>query len=211
MVGRLVEKEAVRIHQRYKQHDNPSLHAVRHGLHLSCLEIAAYSKHSQLASPLWRLHLRHSLRGHDTIRVESLQESQRSLFKVQDFLAVLVVVANSQLATSLDLTDGGLYLLEHELEEGGLPCAVRPDEGDAGVQIDTQFQILVEVVFFLPRVGERAVGKRQHWWRDLLRVWKGERVDWVNLGLLCETGLYHLVDDLLLRRRLDQHVLVCTA
>ena len=44
------------------------------------------------------------------------------------------------------VTVGGDELPAHELDEGGLSCAVRADEGDAGVEVDAEVEVRVQVL-----------------------------------------------------------------
>ena len=61
---------------------------------------------------------------------------------------VLVVGADAQVVVALDHAVQRFQLPRHQLEEGGLACAVGADNRDAAVQIDAQVNI--------PREGSRC-------------------------------------------------------
>ena len=88
--------------------------------------------------------------------------------------------------------------------EGADP--VGPDEGDAGVEIDRQLELGVEVVLLLAVVAEGDAVDGEHRRRQLAAVGEVELDGAVLLHLLREPRLHHLVDDLLLRLRLLHQV-----
>mmetsp|Transcript_46618 Transcript_46618/g.110866 ORF Transcript_46618/g.110866 Transcript_46618/m.110866 type:complete len:264 (-) Transcript_46618:588-1379(-) len=116
-----------------------------------------------------------------------------------------------QLSALLHLPHGGLDLLQHQLQQRGLSRAVGPYQGHAGIQVHSQFEALVKVVLFLARVGKRHVGEGHDRRRDLLGVGEGKLVSWIFHGLLCQSRLHHLVDDLLLGFSLHAQVCVGAA
>mmetsp|Transcript_7858 Transcript_7858/g.19431 ORF Transcript_7858/g.19431 Transcript_7858/m.19431 type:complete len:331 (-) Transcript_7858:884-1876(-) len=211
VVRRLVQKQDVGVHQGNQQHHDSCLHTIGHRLHLPRLELAGDAERAQLPAPSRVLHFLEAFCGDNACWVQLLQKLQRRQLQIEHGLAVLVVVPDAQLAAPLDFSDRRLNLLEHELEQGGLPSTVGTHKRDARVQVHAKLKVFVEVVLFLARVRKGYTRECQHWWRDLLRVGESELVRHIRNRLFSQTRLNHLVDNLLLRLRLDPHVGVGTA
>jgi hypothetical protein len=79
-----------------------------------------------------------------------------------------------------------------------------------GVHVDTNTEVLVEVVLLLARICERDIAERDNGRRELLDVLKVESELLGTFDLLNETCRLHLVDDLLLGLGLLDQVGICT-
>mmetsp|Transcript_20767 Transcript_20767/g.67332 ORF Transcript_20767/g.67332 Transcript_20767/m.67332 type:complete len:707 (-) Transcript_20767:3-2123(-) len=197
-IRRLIKQQHVRVHQRDQAEHNARLLTIRHGADLPCLQLATHAVLSELCPPTVEFQFLETLGGHDAFRILLLHELQRSLVVRQDLRRVLVVAADPQVAVPLDLALGSLELTTHQFQQGGLASSVRAHQGDATVQVDSEGNLVVQVVLLLARIREAHIVERQDWWRQLLGHRKPELVLGIILRLLNEALLLHLVDDFLL-------------
>mmetsp|Transcript_11162 Transcript_11162/g.27770 ORF Transcript_11162/g.27770 Transcript_11162/m.27770 type:complete len:374 (-) Transcript_11162:928-2049(-) len=211
VIRRLVQQQKVWVRQRNQREDHTRLLAVGKSSHLSRLHFTCHTILAQLGPPLVNLQFFGALRRRDALCV-SLHEELKGRFVIRKHLCrVLVVLADPEVVVPLDVALARFQVTAHQLDKCGLACPIRPHKGNSAVQVDAEGHLVVEVVLLVSRIRKAHLVESQHRWRQLLGVREPEFVLGVQLWLLCEALLLHLVDDLLFRLRLLTQISVGTA
>ena len=188
-VGRLIQQQHIRPFNRQQREHDPTLLALRQGPHQRGLRLAAQAVPAQLLPPiLIVLALGGILVAH---------EVEGRFGEVELLGRVLAVHPELQVGVSGDDTAGGGELAGEDAEEGRFADTVRTHEGGPAVHVDTEIQVLVEVVLGVAGVGEGDVVEREDGRGQLLDVGEAEGEDAVLGDGLDEAVGFHFVEDLL--------------
>lgn len=201
-VGRLVEQQHVGAFNSQECENNTRLLTVGQGSHLRCLGLTSHTKATKLLAPV--------LVVLTDVGKPLLDEVKRRLGQVELFGRVLGVDTKLQVGVTRHNTACRLQLASEDVEQSRLSNTVGSDKGGTRVHVDTEVEILVQVLLGVSRVGEGDVVKRQHRRGQLLDISEAEGEDPVDLDGLDETICLHLVENLLARLGLSDQVGVCT-
>lgn len=188
-VGRLVEEQHVGSVDGEQGEDDSALLALGQRAHQRSLGVAGQAVLAELLAPV--------LVVLALLGVLVTDEVQSRLGQVELLGRVLGVDAHLQMGVSRHDTSGRVELAGHEAQERRFPDTVGADEGGSRVHVDTEIEVLVQVVLGLAAVGEGDIVKGQNWGWELLDIGEAESEDAVIVDLLDESIGLHLVQDLL--------------
>ena len=188
-IGRLIQQEHIRPLDGQQGKDDPALLALGQRAHERGLGLAGQAIAAQLLAPILVILA--------LVAVLVADEVQSRLGQVELLGRMLAVHAQLQMGVPRHDAGGGGELAGHETQQGGFADAVGADEGGAGIHVDAEVEVLVEVVFAVARVGEGHVVEGEDGWGQLFHVGEAEGEDAVFLHFLDEAVGLHLVEDLL--------------
>mmetsp|Transcript_10805 Transcript_10805/g.19707 ORF Transcript_10805/g.19707 Transcript_10805/m.19707 type:complete len:352 (-) Transcript_10805:570-1625(-) len=206
MVGRLIQQQQIVVLHAHHAKNQPRLLALREHSNLGGLHLAGDAEAAEVRAPFIVVALEGAVVG-----VVGLEEVEDSLGLVELVHGVLMVPADAQMGVSRDGALAGIQIAGHQLEKSGLAGTVGSDEGDTGVAVDSEIQILVEEVGRQTVVPEADVMEGEDGGRQLGALWEGEGEGALFLNRLGQTRLLHLIEDLLLTLGLLDEVSVGTA
>ena len=202
-VGRLVKQQHVGSLNSEQSEDDTGLLTIGQSGHLRCLCLASHTVATELLAPVLKILA-------DVVELIT-DEVKGRLGEVKLFSRVLAVHTELQVSVARHNTGCGAELSGEDVEKGGLSNTVGSDKSCSRVHVDTEVQVLVQVVLCISRVREGNVVKRQHRWGQLFDVGKTESEDTVNSNGLDQTIGLHLVQNLLARLGLPDQVGVSTS
>ena len=201
-VGRLVKQQHVRALDGQKRENDTGLLTVGKCGHLRSLSLTSHTETAKLLSPV--------LVVLADVREPVFDEVEGRLGKIKLLSRVLRVDTKLQVSVARDDTACRAQLSCEDVEESRLSDTVGSDKGGTRVHIDTEVEVLVQVLGRDTRVGEGDVIERQHRRRQLLDIGEAEGEDPVDLDRLDEPISLHLVKNLLARLGLPDQIGVCT-
>lgn len=136
---------------------------------------------------------------------------QSRLSQVKLLGTVLRVHAQLQVSVARDGAASGGELASHETQQSRLANTVGTDQGGTGVHVEAKFEVAVQVIGGVARVGKGNIVKGQDWGRQLVNIGEAESKDTVLGNGLDETIGLHLVENLLARLGLTDQVGIGTS
>jgi len=201
-VGRLVQQDHVGRLNGQESEDDSALLSFGKGTHEGGLGLTGETVLAELLSPVLEIL--------GNVGELVADEVEGRLGQDELLSRVLRVDTELQVGVTRDNTAGGSELASEDVEESRLANTVGADKGGTRVHVDTEVEVLVQVVLGVARVGEGDVVERQDGRRELLDIGEAEGEDSVLVDGLDEAIGLHLVENLLARLGLTHQVGVGT-